>query len=112
MTVSQDRDKPGNDHYAAMHAGFRWPVPARFNIAQVCCRRWAEAASGAGITPETIAARGRRMLGQSPLDHQNSPERSPDRLSTRRPPYSMRISPRACKVDSASFTRWRDSPTR
>ena len=64
MTVSQDRDKPGNDHYAAMHAGFRWPVPTRFNIAQVCCRRWAEAASGAGITPETIAVVGHSTLGK------------------------------------------------
>ncbi len=27
------------DDYAGLHAGFRWPVPARFNIAQVCCDR-------------------------------------------------------------------------
>lgn len=36
MAVSQV-----NDNYAAMHAGFRWQVPAQFNIAQVCCARWA-----------------------------------------------------------------------
>ncbi|MGY4829945.1 acyl-CoA synthetase [Sphaerotilaceae bacterium SBD11-9] len=24
-----------------LHAGFRWKVPARFNIADVCCARWA-----------------------------------------------------------------------
>ena len=30
-----------HNHYAAMHAAFRWQVPARFNIAQVCCQRWA-----------------------------------------------------------------------
>ncbi|MEJ6022185.1 acyl-CoA synthetase [Ramlibacter sp. PS4R-6] len=29
------------DDYAAMHAGFRWDVPERFNIADVCCARWA-----------------------------------------------------------------------
>ena len=29
------------DHHPAMHAGFRWQVPARFNIAEVCCSRWA-----------------------------------------------------------------------
>ena len=29
------------DHYAALHSGFRWHVPERFNIAQVCCVRWA-----------------------------------------------------------------------
>ncbi len=37
-----------NDHYAAMHAAFRWQVPARFNIAQACCRRWA-------ASPDTAA---------------------------------------------------------
>jgi acetyl-CoA synthetase len=31
----------GSDNYAALHAGFRWQVPERFNIAQVCCGRWA-----------------------------------------------------------------------
>ncbi len=29
------------DRHAAMHADFRWQVPARFNMAQVCCARWA-----------------------------------------------------------------------
>ncbi|MDO9073432.1 MAG: AMP-binding protein [Rubrivivax sp.] len=29
------------DAHAALHAAFRWQVPARFNIAQVCCTRWA-----------------------------------------------------------------------
>jgi acetyl-CoA synthetase len=32
----------GRDNYPAMHAQFGWQVPERFNIAQVCCRRWAE----------------------------------------------------------------------
>jgi acetyl-CoA synthetase len=36
MSVSR-----GSDNYAAMHANFRWQVPANFNIAQVCCARWA-----------------------------------------------------------------------
>ncbi|MDP1902137.1 MAG: AMP-binding protein [Rubrivivax sp.] len=30
-----------SDAYAALHAGFRWQVPEHFNIAEVCCRRWA-----------------------------------------------------------------------
>jgi acetyl-CoA synthetase len=30
------------DNWAAMHAGFRWQVPPQFNIAQVCCTRWAQ----------------------------------------------------------------------
>jgi acetyl-CoA synthetase len=48
--ASQGRDKAGRskapapppDGYAALHAGFRWHVPEHFNIAQVCCGRWAE----------------------------------------------------------------------
>src|SRR3977135_5406 len=29
------------DRYADIHSSFRWDVPERFNIAQVCCARWA-----------------------------------------------------------------------
>jgi acetyl-CoA synthetase len=29
------------DDYEALYRGFRWAVPERFNIAQVCCERWA-----------------------------------------------------------------------
>jgi acetyl-CoA synthetase len=31
-----------NDQYDALYQSFRWLVPAQFNLAQVCCRRWAE----------------------------------------------------------------------
>ena len=31
------------DHHAQMVREFRWQVPARFNIAEVCSRRWADA---------------------------------------------------------------------
>ena len=37
MSVSQVKD-----NYAALHQGLRWAVPEHFNMAQVCCRRWAE----------------------------------------------------------------------
>ena len=30
------------DRYSELHAGFRWQVPDDFNLAQACCRRWAE----------------------------------------------------------------------
>ena len=30
------------DAHANLHAGFRWQVPANFNIAQACCARWAQ----------------------------------------------------------------------
>jgi acetyl-CoA synthetase len=39
------------DGYAELYDGFRWHVPARFNIAEVCCARWAR------DTPTAIAIR-------------------------------------------------------
>ena len=30
-----------SDNHARLHAGFGWQVPAHFNIAEVCCTRWA-----------------------------------------------------------------------
>ncbi len=50
MQVSQKRDKSlaaAQDNYAQLHGSFQWQVAATFNIAEVCCRRWA-AKSGAG----------------------------------------------------------------
>ena len=41
MKHSQDEDLNEVDNYAALHAGFRWQVDTYFNIADVCCRRWA-----------------------------------------------------------------------
>ena len=38
------RISQGRDNYADMHAGFGWRVPARFNIAQACCGKWARRA--------------------------------------------------------------------
>ncbi|MCL4748036.1 MAG: AMP-binding protein, partial [Burkholderiaceae bacterium] len=29
------------DSYQSLYHGFRWAVPARLNIAQLCCARWA-----------------------------------------------------------------------
>src|SRR5450830_362173 len=46
MTVSQNRDKPHlpvADNYDSLHSNFRWLVPEKFNMAQVCCARWANA---------------------------------------------------------------------
>ncbi|HEX6019250.1 MAG TPA: AMP-binding protein, partial [Burkholderiaceae bacterium] len=39
------------DRYDAIHRDFRWQVPARFNLAEACCARWAR------DTPEAIAIR-------------------------------------------------------
>ena len=47
MPRSRDRDKAPHPHttpdrYGAVHQGLYWAVPRRFNMAQVCMRRWAE----------------------------------------------------------------------
>ncbi len=42
-----------------MRAGFAWTIPERFNIAEVCCERWAHAA------PDRLAV---RHLGEAPED--------------------------------------------
>ena len=58
MKRSQDRDMAAArqpDHYAALHQGFRWQVDEYFNIADVCCRRWA-AGSGKSA-PKRVAIR-------------------------------------------------------
>ena len=44
MGVSQNSDKArlrAGDQYARLHGSFQWSVPEKFNIAQVCCGRWA-----------------------------------------------------------------------
>ena len=56
MARRQGRDTP--DHYAALHAGFRWQVPEHFNMAQVCSRRWAQDARHAGRTAVIATAPG------------------------------------------------------
>ena len=44
---SQARDKTQADPYTTVHSNFRWQVDEYFNIAEVCCSRWARA-EGAG----------------------------------------------------------------
>jgi acetyl-CoA synthetase len=34
-----------NDQYQSLYQSFRWLVPPQFNIADVCCHRWAESGS-------------------------------------------------------------------
>jgi acetyl-CoA synthetase len=40
-----------DDRYPQLHSTFRWQVPAQFNIAEVCCSRWARQ------TPKAVAVR-------------------------------------------------------
>ena len=44
-----------HDQYAALHSQFTWHVPEHFNIAQVCCARWAQQ------TPNAVAIREHRL---------------------------------------------------
>jgi len=44
MSVSRTQDRPtrpATDRYQAIHQGFGWKVPQRFNMAQACCGQWA-----------------------------------------------------------------------
>ena len=44
------RRYPPQDAHTELHDGFVWHVPKHFNIAQVCCARWAKAPAGASRT--------------------------------------------------------------
>ena len=45
MRDSHQEDQP--DAYAALHTQFGWRVDTHFNMAQVCCGRWAAAPDAA-----------------------------------------------------------------
>ena len=83
MAVSQNRDKQNTstpDHYASLHAGFRWAVPERFNIAEVCCGRWARQ-SGAHKNI-AVCAHNTRLSGQKSLNFSyKALQRQANRLS-------------------------------
>lgn len=66
LTRSQNRDKPDGpkspavgqaDQYAALHSGFRWQVDEHFNIAEVCCSRWARGEGATAGATKRIAVR-------------------------------------------------------
>jgi acetyl-CoA synthetase len=51
MKAAAQRTARTGDRYDRLHGDFRWAVPRRFNIAQVCCGRWARE------TPQAVAIR-------------------------------------------------------
>ena len=63
------------DDWATLHAGFRWSVPAHFNIAEVCCTRWARDAPEATAIRYERADGSRRDFSYAELD------RDADRLA-------------------------------
>jgi acetyl-CoA synthetase len=67
MSVSRKQDRPAPasmDLYQALHQGFGWKVPKRFNMAQACCGQWAAQAATAKrqAVREHVVGRG---LGRS-----------------------------------------------
>jgi acetyl-CoA synthetase len=57
-----------SDAHALLHQGLHWRIPARFNIAQVCCGRWASAAlhahRAAVLWENEVGESGRLSYGQ------------------------------------------------
>lgn len=49
---------PDDDGYATLHRRFGWKVPTRFNLAEVCCTRWARRC------PDAVAIRVEQPDGQ------------------------------------------------
>ena len=72
--MTRDRS---DDHYASMHAGFRWRVPRHFSIAQACSRRWAQASDG----PERIAVIEHFLGGRTEFHTFAALQEQADRLS-------------------------------
>ena len=66
---------PKSDAYSSLHRRFRWHVPAEFNIAEVCCTRWARA------TPDAIAIRAEHEDGRSANHTYRELQREANRLS-------------------------------
>ena len=63
------------DRYAELHAGFRWSVPERFNIAEACCGRWARR------TPNAVAIHAEHGNGERTTHRYAELQRDADRLA-------------------------------
>ena len=96
----------GIDRYDELHAGFRWQVPARFNIAEVCCTRWARADARARSPSATSArtARARDFSYARARPRRRPPGRGAAAARRRSAATGSRSS---CR--SASRPRWRTS---
>jgi acetyl-CoA synthetase len=74
-TRSASVDEAITDAHAELHAQFRWRVPAHFNIAEVCCGRWARE------RPKAIAIRAEREDGRLTLHRYGELQAQANRLS-------------------------------
>jgi len=79
LSVSVDRVNPDGasaaDRHAYWHGSFRWRVPARFNIAEACCARWARE------RPQAVAIRAEREDGRVTLHRYAELQAAANRLS-------------------------------
>ena len=75
--LGAEAQEPGclPDSYRDLHAEFRWQVPEHFNIAQVCCSRWAR------DTPNAVAIVAEDEAGATVSHTYASLQRDADRLS-------------------------------
>jgi acetyl-CoA synthetase len=75
LKLSQNGDKAGQrrasrqtggvvDLYAQLHAGYRWQVDEVFNMAWVCCRRWADADRLLPASQQRVAIRSHQPAGE------------------------------------------------
>jgi len=64
-----------DDRHAVLHRAFRWSVPARFNIAEVCSTRWARR------TPRAVAVQWEDDTGRSGQLTYRELQQQADRLS-------------------------------
>lgn len=68
--------RPGAaDRYAELHAQFAWQVPEQFNIAEVCCARWAR------DTPEAVAVHWQHESGAQAVLRYRELQRDANRLA-------------------------------
>ncbi len=87
MKRSQNRDtsKTGPtkapDHYTALHSGFRWQVDTYFNIADVCCSRWARAEKGKSRATKKVAIKTHVAGGKGSFHTYVELQRAADALS-------------------------------
>ena len=84
LSRSQARDKSGRDPYTALHQGFGWQVDAYFNIAEVCCRRWAQPAKSgksAGFATKNIAICAHKQKGKPTFHTYAELQKAADALS-------------------------------
>ncbi|WP_442957744.1 acyl-CoA synthetase [Polaromonas sp.] len=84
MKRSQKRDKPTSgqpDQYAQLHRDFRWQVDEHFNIAQVCCSRWARAARDGQSATKRIAIRAHNTGAETTFHTYSELQAAADALS-------------------------------